>query len=97
MLPSARISSSFSRLIAVSFLTKFRYSCSPTVKFTLIGSTVETVVTGSLAGLTRLPNCVCATPAIPSIGEVSRVNSRLTFALSSVALAASTAAPAASI
>ena len=76
--PSERMSSSgpFSRLrLALRvfsggpFLaTHARYSCSLGLKYTLMGSTCETVVM-TVWPLTRSPTCDLATPATPSIGE----------------------------
>ena len=67
------------------------------MKLALIGSSVETVVTASLDGPTRLPTCVVAAPAMPSMGEVSLVKPRLTLAVSTAAVAAAIPASAASI
>src|SRR5881409_3855842 len=89
------MSSSCSRSSSLGRRMNLRYSCSLRVNSALIGSTVETVVTGAPVGLTRLPICTCALPAIPAIGEVRCVNPRLTRAASTAACAASTAASAA--
>ena len=50
------------------------------------------VVTALLEGPTRLPTCVAATPAIPSMGETRRVKPRFTVAVSRAAVAALPAA-----
>ena len=55
----------------------------------MIGLTVEIVVSESLFGLTRLPICARAIPAMPSIGEVILVKPRLSWAAATPAFAAS--------
>ena len=81
--PSSRSSS---RLMLAA---RFRYSRSEMPKVTRMGSTVDTVVM-TVCGLTRSPTCVRAMPAMPSIGEVTRVQSRFRSACSTAARAAAT-------
>jgi len=66
---------------------KFKYCCSLRVKKTLIGSTVETVVSGALVVLIKFPTWACAMPAIPSMGEMMRVKPKLSSAVLTAALA----------
>ena len=44
-------------------------------------------VTGPLFGLTKAPTCSCACPAMPSMGAMRRVKSRLILAVSTAASA----------
>ena len=60
------------------------------VKYALMGFTVETVVSGAPAGVTRSPTWMVAIPAMPSIGEAIRVNPSFTSASYTAALAAAT-------
>ena len=46
---------------------------------------METVVSGPLLVLTRSPTCAWAIPAMPSIGETTRVKLRLIAAVSTAA------------
>ena len=52
-----------------------KYSCSLIGKYTFIGSTFDTVVR-IVVGETRLPTCVCAIPAMPSISDLTCVKPR---------------------
>jgi hypothetical protein len=71
-----------------------RYSFSLIPKLTRMGSTVETVVI-TVSVFTRSPTCDFAIPAIPSIGDVTCVQPRLSWACSTAATAAACAASAA--
>ena len=77
---------------AIAALASLRYSLSLRLKYTLIGSTDETVVSSLPLGLSRSPICALAMPAIPVIGEVIRVKPRLSFAVFRLASAASSSA-----
>src|SRR5580658_7078222 len=64
-----------------------KYICSLMGNSTLIGSSCETVVSSEV-GETRSPTWAVAIEAIPLIGEITLVHSRLSFAVLTAASAA---------
>ena len=68
-----------------------RYVCSSTSKYAYIGES-DTTVVSSVALSTRLPAVTMARDTRPAIGDVTRVNERLSFAASSSAPAAASRA-----
>ncbi len=79
---------SLARLMATAFC---RYSCSLMLTELRIGSSVDTVVSTKFES-TRLPTRTRAMPATPSMGERTRVHSRLSSAWRRLPRAASTLA-----
>ena len=67
------------------------YSCSLIGKYAFIGLTCETEVK-AVVGLTKLPICTCAIPAMPFTRDVTCVKSRFNCACSTWASAAFTEA-----